>query len=159
MRSDRRRYSWRKHRHRHRGAMAEVLLCTGAACCAGVLLGRNMPGPAQRIAGAGAIRAAQRRRLTRVSHCAGLCYCYAGIAHSYLTSQLNEGTAVPKGRIEMDGGGGHLRAATAAEKSDGLLSPGSVCTPPASPQQSSAGASESECSSGAASRPPSSLSL
>ena len=137
-----------------------------------------MPGPRgarrprERCARRGGGGGWRQQRLTRGARCAGLCYCYAGIAHSYLTSDFNEGTDVPKGRIiEVDEVQVAARRSTGAQHGgtgvtpylratapDGLLmSPGT--TPPASPKRLPASSAESECSSGAASRSPSSLSM
>jgi hypothetical protein len=84
---------------------------------------------------AGAEAADERRAM------AGLCYAYAGIAHSYLTSDFNEGTSVPKGLVELDdlaapsarasaadhdGSDGTAQAHSAAATTDGLLPDGAA---------------------------------
>ena len=82
------------------------------------------------------VEAADARRVM-----AGLCYAYAGIAHSYLTSDFNKGTSVPKGLVgledlaassarapaaEHDGSDGTVQAHSAAATTDGLLLDGAA---------------------------------
>lgn len=81
------------------------------------------------------------KRLTCGVRCEGLCYAYAGIAHSYLTSDFNDGTSVPKGLVQLDdlaapsarasaaehdGSYGTAQALSAAATTDGLLPDGAA---------------------------------